>query len=82
MATLSRRRLMMGSLVPLAQRTKLAPRPKPRPLRAPRQLDFVLDNVRLLGMTVKERQAALRLLARLLLEASGIARTEVSDDHA
>lgn len=73
----------MGSLVPLAQRTKLAAaRPKARPLTAPRQLDFVLDDVRLLGMTVKERQAALRSLARLLLEASGVAMPEVSDDHA
>jgi hypothetical protein len=73
---------MMGSLVPLAQRTKIAPRSKPWSLRAPRQLDFVLDDVRLLGMTVKERQAALRLLVRLLLEASGVAMPEVSDDHA
>ena len=72
----------MGSLVPLAQRTKLAPRPKPRLRRAPRQLDFVLDDVRLRGMTANERHAALSSLARLLLEAGGVAMPEVSDDHA
>ena len=72
----------MGSLVRLAQGTRLAPRPKRRPLRAPRQLDFVVDNLRLLGMTEKERQVALRLLARLLREASGVAMPEISDDNA
>jgi hypothetical protein len=81
MATMSRRRLTMEPLVPLAQRTNLIPRPKAKPLRAPRQLDFVLDDARLHGMTVKARQAALGLLARLLLEASGVAMPEVSDEH-
>jgi hypothetical protein len=34
------------------------------------------------GMTPVERQAVLRALARLLLEASGVAKPEVSDDNA
>jgi hypothetical protein len=49
---------------------------------APRQLDLVLDDVRLRGMTPAERQAALRSLAHLLLEASGIATQEAGDDNA
>lgn len=73
---------MMRSLVPLTRSRNLAPRSEPRPPRAPRQLDFVLDDVRLQGMTAKERQVALSSLARLLLEASGVAMPEVSDDHA
>src|SRR5438876_4751759 len=68
-ATPSRRRLMMGSLVPLARRTQLVLRPECTPPTAPRQLDLVLDDVRLRGMTPAERQAVLRSLARLLLEA-------------
>ena len=51
-------------------------------LTAPRQLDLVLDDVRFRGMTPAERQAVLRALARLLLEAGGIATREVSDDNA
>ena len=72
----------MGSLVPLTRRTQLAPRSEHLPATAPRQLDLVLDDVRLRGMTPAERQAALRSLARLLLEASGVAPREVGDDHA
>jgi hypothetical protein len=33
-------------------------------------------------MTLVERQAVLRALARLLLEASGVAKREVSNDDA
>lgn len=72
----------MGSLVQLTRRTGLAPRPDQRTRMVPLQLDLVLDDVRLLGMTVVERQAALRALARLLLEASGVAMLEVGDDNA
>jgi hypothetical protein len=46
------------------------------------QLDLVLDDVRLRGMTAAERQAALRAIARLLLEAGGAASEEVGDDNA
>jgi hypothetical protein len=72
----------MGSLVPLAQTTKLVSRPTPRALTTPRQFDLVLDDVRLSGMTSAQRQAALRSLARLLLEAGGVAIQEAGDDHA
>lgn len=72
----------MGSLLPIARRTELVPRPKQTPPAAPRQLDLVLDDVRLRGMTPAERQAALMSLAHLLLEGSGIAPQEVGDDLA
>ena len=49
---------------------------------APRQLDLVLDDTRFRGMTPAERQAVLRALARLLLEASGVAMREAGDDNA
>jgi hypothetical protein len=39
----------MGSQLPLARRTKLALRPEPAPPTLPRQLDLVLDDVRLWG---------------------------------
>jgi len=71
----------MGSQLPLARRTKLAPRPEPAPPTLPRQLDLVLDDVRLWGMAPPERQAVLRSLARLVLEASGVATREAGDDH-
>jgi hypothetical protein len=51
-------------------------------LPAPRQLDLVLDDVRFRAMTQTERKAALRAMAQLLLEASGVATREVSDDNA
>jgi hypothetical protein len=72
----------MGSLVPHTQKTELAPRPHRRTRTAPIQLDLVLDDERLRGMTPAEHQAALRTLARLLLEAGGVAAPEVDDDHA
>ena len=72
----------MGSLVPLARRTQLVLRPECTPPTAPRQLDLVLDDVRLRGMTQAERQAVLRSLARLLLEARGVGMWEVGDDNA
>jgi hypothetical protein len=43
---------------------------------------LILDDTRFRGMTLAERQAVLRALARLLLEASGVAKLEVSDDNA
>jgi hypothetical protein len=72
----------MRSQLPLARRTELAPTPEPTPPTSPRQFELVLDDVRLRGMTPPERQAALRSLARLLLEASGVATREAGDDHA
>jgi hypothetical protein len=47
-----------------------------------RQLDLVLDDERLQGMTATERRAVLMTLARLLLEAGGIAMRELGDDNA
>jgi hypothetical protein len=66
--------------LPLARRTELACRHTA--LRAPRQLDLVLDDVRFRAMTPAERRAVLRTMARLLLEAGGVATREVSDDNA
>ena len=72
----------MGALVPLARASELVPRPKSALLTLPRQLDLVLDDVRLQGMTAAQRRAALKSLAQLLLEASGAVATEVGDDDA
>ena len=65
-----------------AWRTELARRLKNSLPAAPRQFDLVLDDTRFRGVTLAERQAVLRALARLLLEASGVAKLEVSDDNA
>jgi hypothetical protein len=65
----------------LARRTELARRLNSLPA-TPRQLDLILDDTRFRGVTLAERQAVLRALARLLLEASGVAKLEVSDDNA
>jgi hypothetical protein len=72
----------MESQVPLTRRTRLAPRQECTPPTSTRQLELVIDDVRLRGLTPAQRQAALRTLARLLLEASGIAKQEAGDDHA
>jgi hypothetical protein len=71
----------MRPQLPLVRRTELAPRPEPTPPTLPRQLDLVLDDARLRGMAPPERQAVLRSLAHLLLEASGVATREAGDDH-
>ena len=70
----------MEARLPLTRRTELACRHTA--LMAPRQLDLVLDDVRFRAMTPAERQAVLRAMARLLLEAGGVATPEVGDDHA
>jgi hypothetical protein len=70
----------MEARLPLAQRTELVCRRTA--LMAPRQLDLVLDDVRFRAMTPTERRAVLRAMARLLLEAGGVATPEVSDDNA
>jgi hypothetical protein len=72
----------MGSQLTLARTRELAPRLEHSLPTSPRQLDLVLDDARLRGMTAPERRAVLRSLARLLLEASGIATQEAGDDHA
>jgi hypothetical protein len=70
----------MGALVPFIRALGLAPRQRSALPTRPRQLDLVLDDVRLRGMTTVQRKAALRTLAQLLLEASGAAIKEASDD--
>jgi hypothetical protein len=72
----------MEAQLPLARRTALARRLKHSPSATPRQLDLILDDTRFRGMTPVERQAVLMALARLLLEASGVAMQEASDDNA
>jgi len=69
---------MMEAQLPLARRTELAWRHTSP--TAPRQLDLILDDVRFRAMTPAERKAVLRAIARLLLEAGGVAMREVSDD--
>jgi hypothetical protein len=59
----------------LARRTEFA-------RRLERQLDLILDDTRVRGMTLVELQAVLRALARLMLKASGVAKQEDSDDNA
>jgi hypothetical protein len=56
--------------------------PASRTRTAPIQLDLVLDDVRLRGMTPAERQTVLRTFARLLLEAGGAITREADDDRA
>ena len=70
----------MEARLPLARRTELACRHIA--LTAPRQLELVLNDVRFRAMTPTERRAVLRAMARLLLEAGGVATPEVSDDNA
>ncbi|HMB46790.1 MAG TPA: hypothetical protein VKN63_00790 [Afifellaceae bacterium] len=70
----------MGSLFPLTGRTEPAYQRQAPLATTSRQLDLVLDDMRLRGMALDERSRALKLLAHLLLEASGMARREASDD--
>lgn len=52
-----------------------------RPSPAPRQLSLSLDSTNLRGLTPLDRGAALALLARLLMEAAGLAAKERDDDE-
>jgi hypothetical protein len=70
----------MGSLIPLAGRMELARRRQVPLTTASRQLDLVLDDVRLRCMTREERSQALRSLAHLPIEACGMAMREAGDD--
>jgi hypothetical protein len=56
------------------------PTAAPSSAAAPRQLSLSLDSAKLRGLTPLDRGAALALLARLLLEAAGVAATERDDD--
>jgi hypothetical protein len=72
----------MGSLVPHIRRSELTLRQQYGGQVVPRQLHLVLEDERLRDMTATERRDALKALARLLLEASGAAMQEGSDDNA
>jgi hypothetical protein len=52
-----------------------------RPPAAPRQLSMLFDSGRLRGMSLAERGTVLARMARLLLEAAGVATEEQSDDE-
>ena len=56
------------------------PTPAPSSAAAPRQLSLSLDSTKLRGMTPADRGAVLALLARLLMEAAGVAAPERDDD--
>ena len=71
----------MGMLVPITRRKEVALLLERMQAKAPRQLDLVLDDTRLRGMTALERLSVLRSLARLILEANGIATGEAGDDQ-
>ena len=49
--------------------------------KPPRQLAISLDRLVLDGMTPAERNAAIRRLARLLMEAAGAQPEEIGDDE-
>ena len=51
------------------------------PPRLAAQLTLIFEDARLLDMTPAERQAALRTLAGLLLEATGAPLRELGDDR-
>lgn len=46
------------------------------------QLKLIFEDARLLDMTPAERQAALRTLASLMLEAAGAPLRELGDDNS
>jgi hypothetical protein len=49
--------------------------------KSPRQLTISLDRPVLNGMTPADRNAAVRRLARLLMEAAGVDPKEIGDDE-
>ena len=67
----------MEARLPLARRTELVC----RRTASRRQLDWFSTTWRFRAMTPTERRAVLRAMARLLLEAGGVATPEVSDNN-
>jgi hypothetical protein len=49
--------------------------------KPPHQLTIALDRPMLDGMTLSERNTAIRRLARLLMEAAGAQPEEIGDDE-
>jgi hypothetical protein len=72
----------MGSLVSLIRRTQIVPSPHHGTPTRLHQLDLAFDDVRVRGMTTADRHAVVMALARLLLEAAGVAVRELGDDNA
>ena len=72
----------MGSSTPLARASQLVQTPRTVLPASPRQFALVLDDVRLQHMTAAQRQAVLKTMAQLLLEAGGAVTVEASDDNA
>lgn len=72
----------MGSLVPYTPTTALVPKRAAAPLPARQQLNLVLDDQRLSGMTPMERLTVVKSLALLLLEAGNAAAREADHDDA
>ncbi len=70
----------MGSLLPLTRAPEFARKPRPVLPAPPRQLDLVLDDVRLQSVTALQRQTILKAMAQLLIEASGAVTAEAGDD--
>jgi hypothetical protein len=71
----------MEPVVHLRQRTELTLTPRQQTQMTRQQLALVFDDVLLQDITPAERQAVLRTLAQLLLEACGVASREVGDDQ-
>lgn len=71
----------MGSLLPLARASELTRKPRHVLQAPPRQLDLVLDDVRLQNATADQRQAVLKAVAQLLIEASGAVMVGGGDDE-
>lgn len=53
----------------------------PAPSVTPRQLSIVFDSIRLRGMNAAERAKAIVCLAKLLVQAAGVATGERDDDE-
>jgi hypothetical protein len=77
-----KREIHDGILVPHIGRSELTLRQQYGGQVVARQLHLVLEDDRLRGMTATEGRDALKALARFLLEASGVAMQEGSDDNA
>ena len=55
--------------------------PKPLPAAQPRQLCMRFETTSLLGITAQQREAVTQALAAVLLQAAGVPKKGVDDDH-
>jgi hypothetical protein len=72
----------MGSPILTGPCTTLTPILRHVPATSPQQLGLIFDDARLRNLIEQERQVALRALASLLLEASGLTIEEAGDGNA